>query len=147
MKILGLDHVAICTPDVGAAALPFLELLGLTLGGREVVEAQKTEAAFLLTAEEAGACVELIAPAGNPTLVKFLDKRGSGLHHVAFVVDDLAAALAELAGRGVSMIDKVPRAGARGHLVGFLHPSACGGVLVELVEHVGQHGEHHTSST
>ncbi len=136
MKILGIDHVAACVVDVGMAAAPFLSHLGLHAGPREFVAAQKTEASFLLTPEEAGACIELIAPAGNPTLEKFLQKRGPGLHHVAFRVDDLAAALRELAEAGLPMIDTVPRPGARGHHVGFLHPSACGGVLVELVGHV-----------
>ncbi|MSP61356.1 MAG: VOC family protein [Myxococcales bacterium] len=139
MKILGIDHVAICTPDVGAAAAPFLDLLGLIAGPREFVATQKTDAFFLLpglpTGDEAAACIELIAPAGNPTLEKFLQKRGPGLHHIAFFVDHLEAALKELAERGVPMIDTVPRPGARGHHVGFLHPSACGGVLVELVGH------------
>jgi methylmalonyl-CoA/ethylmalonyl-CoA epimerase len=134
MKILGIDHVAVCAPDLDAAARPLRDLLGLAAGPRELVQAQRTEASFLLTADEAGACVELIAPAGgNPGLEKFLQKRGPGLHHIAFRVDDLRAALAELDARGVALIDKTPRPGARGHHVGFLHPSACGGVLVELV--------------
>jgi methylmalonyl-CoA/ethylmalonyl-CoA epimerase len=133
VKILGIDHVAVCVQDVGEGAKPYLDLLGLLQGPREVVAALHTEASFLLTADEAGACVELIAPAdGNPALEKFLNKRG-GLHHIAFFVDDLAGALNELAERGVALIDRRPRPGARGHYVGFLHPSACGGVLVELV--------------
>ncbi len=140
MKILGIDHVAVCVPDVGDASELWRSLLGLAGGPREVVEAQKTEAAFLLTPEEAGACVELIAPAGgNPGLEKFLERRG-GLHHIAFTVEDLAGALHELDERGVQLIDRVPRPGARGHTVGFLHPSACGGTLIELVEHAQVRG-------
>ena len=136
MRILGIDHVAICAPDNGVAAVPFLEFLGMTAGPRELVTTQKTEAYFLMTEDEAGACVELIAPqGGNAGLEKFIEKRGGGLHHIAFHVDDLAAALKELDERGVRLIDKTPRPGARGHEVGFLHPSACGGVLVELVGH------------
>jgi methylmalonyl-CoA/ethylmalonyl-CoA epimerase len=136
MRITGIDHVAIVHGELDAAARPFIELLGLALGPREFVEPQKTEALFVLTGDAAGACVELIAPkGGNAGLAKFLSKRGPGLHHVAFRVDDLAAALRELDGRGVPLIDKVPRPGARGHHVGFLHPSAFGGVLVELVGH------------
>lgn len=138
MKILGIDHIAICAPTIEAIQSPLVELLALSLGPREYVEAQKTEAAFLLTEDEAGACVELIAPGpGNAGLEKFLQKRGTGMHHIAFRVDDLAAALRELDGRGVPLIDKVPRPGARGHHVGFLHPSACLGILVELI---GSHG-------
>ena len=134
MKILGLDHVAICSPSIDEAAAPFLVQLGLAQGPRELVESQRTLASFLLSGDQAGACIELIAPAGNPTLEKFLARRGAGLHHVAFRVDDLAAALDELAARGTPLIDRVPRPGARGHRVAFLHPGACGGVLVELVE-------------
>ena len=133
MRVLGIDHVAVCAADVSVAAAPFLELLGLAAGPREVVEAQRTEACFVLAGAAADACVELIAPAGNPTLEKFLARRGPGLHHVAFRVDDLAGALRELDERNVPLIDRVPRPGARGHHVGFIHPSAFHGVLVELV--------------
>jgi methylmalonyl-CoA/ethylmalonyl-CoA epimerase len=142
VKILGIDHVAICAGDLDGTARALVELLGLSLGPREVVAAQKTEAAFLLTGDEAGACVELIAPAGgNAGLEKFLEKRGTALHHVAFLVDDLGKALDELHARGVRLIDREPRPGARGHEVGFLHPSAAGGVLVELVGHRSASGE------
>jgi methylmalonyl-CoA/ethylmalonyl-CoA epimerase len=135
-KVLGIDHIAICAGSIEEAQAPLIRMLGLGLGAREFVETQKTEAAFLLTEDEAGACVELIAPkGGNPGLEKFLAKRGPGMHHIAFRVDDLAAALRELDEMGVPLIDKVPRPGARGHRVGFLHPSACFGVLVELVGH------------
>ena len=80
--------------------------------------------------------LELIEPVGGPSTWKdHLDQKGEGVHHIAFLVDDLAAALRELDARGVKLIDRVPRPGARGHQVGFLHPAACGGVLVELVEH------------
>ena len=70
----------------------------------------------------------------NAGLEKFLDKRGDALHHVAFAVKDIAAALARLKDGGVELIDEEPRPGAGGHLVAFLHPRAVGGVLVELVE-------------
>jgi methylmalonyl-CoA/ethylmalonyl-CoA epimerase len=119
-------------------------MLGLSAGPREVVEAQKTEAAFVLTPAEADACVELICPrGGNEGLEKFLERNQgrAGLHHIAFAVDDLRGALTELDQRGVPLIDKTPRPGARGHEVGFLHPKAAGGVLVELVSdhHKGHH--------
>ena len=137
MKVTRIDHVAVLVPSIDAALPPWLKMLGLTLGPRETVATQKTEAAFVLTPEEAGACVELIAPAGgNAGLEKFLEKSGGRqalLHHIAFAVEDLAGALAELDRAGVELIDKTPRPGARGHQVGFLHPRATGGVLVELV--------------
>jgi methylmalonyl-CoA epimerase len=145
MKVTRIDHVAICVGDLDEALAPFLQLLGMHLGPREFVETQKTEALFVLpglvTPAEADACVELIQPkGGNAGLEKFLERGGgkSGLHHIAFAVEDLAGALRELDARGVPLIDKVPRPGARGHRVGFLHPKAFNGVLVELVD------DHHT---
>jgi methylmalonyl-CoA/ethylmalonyl-CoA epimerase len=141
MRVKRIDHVAFCSPDVDAALPPWMKVLGLTAGHREQVAAQKTEAMFAHTQEHEGAKIELIAPmAGNEGLVKFNEKNGgrSTLHHVAFVVDDLAAALKELDAAGVPLIDKVPRPGLAGHMVAFLHPKATNGVLVELVaEHKG----------
>jgi methylmalonyl-CoA/ethylmalonyl-CoA epimerase len=82
--------------------------------------------------DEGDAALELVAPAGNAGLEKFLARRGPGLHHICFEVDDLPGALAQLKAAGVRLIDEQPRLGARGHLVAFLHPSATGGVLFEL---------------
>lgn len=138
MKITRIDHIAICVPEIAPAFSLFQDVLGLIAGPREYVPTQLTEAAFVLTPAEGEACVELIAPqprGQNAGLEKFLEKRG-GLHHIAFAVENLAGALDELATRGVPLIDRKPRPGARGHLVAFLHPKALGGVLVELVEHV-----------
>jgi methylmalonyl-CoA epimerase len=78
--------------------------------------------------------VEICAPAGNAALERFLARRGPGLHHVCFEVEDLGGALATLKAAGVRLIDETPRPGARGHLVAFLHPAATGGVLFELCE-------------
>jgi methylmalonyl-CoA epimerase len=136
MRITRIDHVAVCVGNLDGALPAWLRMLGLVQGPREFVETQKTEALFVLTPEEAGACVELIQPrGGNAGLEKFLERNGgkSGLHHIAFAVEDLAGALRELDAQGVPLIDKVPRPGARGHQVGFLHPKAADGVLVELV--------------
>jgi methylmalonyl-CoA/ethylmalonyl-CoA epimerase len=135
LRILRIDHVALATPDIDTALPLWLDVLGLAAGPREYVPTQLTEAAFVLTPAQGEACVELIAPkprGENAGLEKFLEKRG-GLHHIAFAVDDLQAALDELASRGVPLIDRKPRPGARGHHVAFLHPKAMGGVLVELV--------------
>jgi len=135
LRILRIDHVALATPDIDTALPLWLDVLGLAAGPREYVPTQLTEAAFVLTPAQGEACVELIAPkprGQNAGLEKFLEKRG-GLHHIAFAVDDLPAALDELATRGVPLIDRQPRPGARGHHVAFLHPKAMGGILVELV--------------
>jgi methylmalonyl-CoA/ethylmalonyl-CoA epimerase len=144
MKILRIDHIALAVPNLDDSLKLWQSTLGLLLGPREYVPTQLTEAAFLLTPAEAEACVEVISPkpAGqNAGLEKFLDKfpeRRGGLHHIAFAVEDIAAALDELAEKGVPLIDRKPRPGARGHEVAFLHPKALGGVLVELVS-AGKH--------
>jgi methylmalonyl-CoA/ethylmalonyl-CoA epimerase len=135
MRVKRIDHVAFCSPSVDAALPPWLKILGLVADEKQFVEAQKTEAMFA-HAQEGDAKIELIAPRGNEGLEKFNEKNGgrSTLHHVAFIVDDLAAVLKELDAAGVPLIDKVPRPGLKGHMVAFLHPKALNGVLVELVE-------------
>lgn len=138
--VIGIDHIGVCVASMDQSAALWSELLGTVVSHRECVDVQKTEAAFFDFAEPA--TVELVAPmAGNAGLQKFLDKRGDGLHHLAFAVTDIRAALGRLADAGVELIDKAPRQGARGHLVAFLHPRAMNGTLVELVErHHPQHG-------
>lgn len=133
IRVKRIDHVAIAVADRDASAAALGSIFALAPGAREHVAAQKTDVAFLNT--DAGAddaTLELCAPAGNATLEKFLTRRGPGLHHICFEVDDLPAALAQLKAAGVRLIDEQPRLGARGHLVAFLHPSATGGVLFEL---------------
>lgn len=137
MKIKRIDHVALAVPEIDPACEAWIQVLGLSLGSKEHVPAQQVDAAFVLTPAQGEACVELIAPqprGENAGIEKFIEKRG-GLHHIAFEVEDLAGALQELLARGVPLIDKVPRQGARGHKVAFLHPRALGGILVELVGH------------
>jgi methylmalonyl-CoA/ethylmalonyl-CoA epimerase len=131
-----LDHAAICVGDLDASIALFETLLGQKCAHREVVPAQRVSAAFFDFAN--GASIELVSPektvGGNPGLEKFLAKRGNALHHVALRVRDLDDLLRRLAERGVPLIDKVSRPGARGHKVAFLHPDAFGGTLLELVE-------------
>jgi methylmalonyl-CoA/ethylmalonyl-CoA epimerase len=144
--VLGIDHIGVCVDDMDAAARLWTELLGNAVAHRECVDAQKTEAAFY-DFQPGGATVELVAPmAGNAGLMKFLEKRGNGLHHLAFAVRDIRAALARLAAAGVALIDREPRQGARGHLVAFLHPRAMNGTLVELVQHQHHAGNKETES-
>ena len=126
-----IDHVAIVVNDIDAAAAKYKEVFGLVPRERETVASQKTEAALLPIGDSN---IELITPRGNDGLVKFLEKRGPGLHHIAVEVEGIESALAFLKGIGVPLIDETPRAGARGHKVAFVHPKATGGVLVELVE-------------
>jgi methylmalonyl-CoA/ethylmalonyl-CoA epimerase len=132
--IAGIDHVGICVSKMDESAGLWSSLLGLAVAHRECVDAQRTEAAFV-DLPDGAATVELVSPMpGNDGLGRFLAKRGDGLHHVAFAVTDIRAALARLEAAGVPLIDREPRPGARGHLVAFLHPRAMGGTLVELVE-------------
>jgi methylmalonyl-CoA/ethylmalonyl-CoA epimerase len=131
LRIKKIDHVAVCVSDLDGAAAKYKELFGLEVAKRETVASQKTEAALLAIGESN---IELIAPRGNDGLVKFLEKRGPGLHHIAVEVEGIEDALAFLKGLGVPLIDETPRIGARGHKVAFVHPKATGGVLIELVE-------------
>lgn len=134
IKVKRIDHVAIAVADRDASAKQLAGLFGLAAGAREHVAGQKTDVAFLTTGEtdDDAASLELCAPAGNEGLQRFLAKRGPGLHHVCFEVEDLPGALASLKAAGVRLIDETPRLGARGHWVAFLHPAATGGVLFEL---------------
>ena len=140
--VLGIDHIGVCVGDMDASAGLWGDLLGLAVAHRECVDVQKTEAAFFDPPDQ-GATVELVAPMeGNVGLEKFLEKRGAGLHHVAFAVTDIDVALARLAEAGVALIDRTARLGARGHRVAFLHPKAMNGTLVELVQRA-----HHTEKS
>lgn len=137
-KVKRIDHVAFCVSDGNAMAARLAELFGLPLVHDEHVESQKVQAKFV---EVGGAGqnteraeIEIVSPRGNPTIERFLEKRGPGLHHLAIEVEGLEAALAHLKSRGVPLVDETPRLGARGHKVAFLHPNAAGGVLIELVE-------------
>jgi methylmalonyl-CoA/ethylmalonyl-CoA epimerase len=131
LKIRKIDHVAICVPEIDEALGRWRTLFGVQPGAREWVESQKTEALVLPIGETS---LELVAPRGNVGLERFLGKRGPGLHHIALEVEGIDDAIAFLATLGVPMIDAVPRRGARGSKVAFVHPKATGGVLVELVE-------------
>jgi methylmalonyl-CoA/ethylmalonyl-CoA epimerase len=129
-QVKRIDHVAYLVPNIDQALESFAAL-GIAPGAREVVASQKTEACLLPIAD---GNIELISPAGNESLQRFLEKRGPGLHHVALEVENIEAAIAELEAKGLPLIDKTPRIGARGHKVAFAHPKAFGGLLVELVE-------------
>ncbi len=127
----GLHHVGIAVADLDAAILVYSELFGATLEHRESVEDQGVEAASLLVG---GSRIELLQPLGPDTPVgRFLAKRGPGMHHVAFEVEDLPSELARLKSRDVLLIDEEPRPGLFGHQVAFVHPEATGGVLAEFV--------------
>jgi methylmalonyl-CoA/ethylmalonyl-CoA epimerase len=127
-----IDHTGIAVADLDVALRFYRDVLGLPLVHRETVAEQGVEAALLDVGESH---VELIAPLGADTgVARFLEQRGPGLHHVAYRVDDIDAALASLSAAGVRLIDERPRTGIRGSRVAFVHPAATGGVLTEIVQ-------------
>jgi methylmalonyl-CoA mutase C-terminal domain/subunit len=132
IPVTRLDHTALCVKDMQASIRLIEDILGQPVAHQEFVEAQKVDAAFFDFPN--GASLELVSPRGNAGLDKFLEKRGDGLHHLALRVQDIDEVLRRLDARGVPLIDKVSRPGARGHKVAFLHPKAFGGTLLELVE-------------
>jgi methylmalonyl-CoA/ethylmalonyl-CoA epimerase len=127
-----IDHVGIAVADLDAAIAVHAQTFGMPVVHRETLTEQGVEAVLLDVGENH---VELLRPLADDTPVgRFLERRGPGLHHVAYQVRDLDAVLARLREDGVRMIDSAPRIGIRGSRVAFLHPSASGAVLTELVE-------------
>jgi methylmalonyl-CoA/ethylmalonyl-CoA epimerase len=127
-----IDHIGVAVDDLDAAIALYAGTLKMPLVHRETVTEQGVEAVLLDVGE---GHVELLAPLGPDTPVgKFLAKKGPGLHHVAYQVDDIDAVLASLKADGVRLIDETPRIGIRGARVAFVHPGATGSVLTEIVE-------------
>jgi len=127
----GIHHVGVAVADLDAAVATYERLFGGRLEHRERVDDQGVEAASMRVGESR---VELLAALGDETPVgKFLAKRGPGMHHVAYEVDDVEAALAHLAEEGVELIDSRPRRGMFGLQVAFVHPESVHGVLSEVV--------------
>ena len=127
-----IDHIGIAVEELDAAIALHEGAYGMEVVHRETVAEQGVEAVLLDVGENH---VELLAPLGPDTPVgKFLAKKGPGLHHVAYRVADIDAALGELRAAGLRLIDETPRTGIRSSRVAFLHPSATGGVLTEIVE-------------
>jgi len=127
-----IDHIGIATNNIDEIAAVYRDALGMTVAETEEVASQKVRVAMLPIGESR---IELLeATSDDSPISKFLAKRGPGVHHVAFNVPDIRAALAELKTKGARLIDEEPRTGAGGCLVAFIHPSSTGGVLIELVE-------------
>jgi len=127
-----LDHVAIAVASIDEA-LPVFELLTGGVGSpRERVESQGVDVVFVGTGVGRLELIEPVSP--DSPVARFLEKRGPGLHHLAYRVPDIEAALARLSAAGMRLIDERPRPGAHGRLVAFIHPASTGGVLIELVQ-------------
>jgi methylmalonyl-CoA/ethylmalonyl-CoA epimerase len=132
-----IDHIGVAVEDLDAAIALYEQTYGMALVHRETVASQGVEAVLLDVGENH---VELLAPLHPDTPVgKFLAKRGPGTHHVAYQTTDIEVTLRELRGNGVRLIDEEPRIGIRGSRVAFLHPSASGGVLTEIVQPSKEH--------
>ena len=131
-----VDHVGVAVESIDAALAIYRDALGMPLVHREVVEEQGVDAALL---DVGDSHVELLQPLGADTAVgKFLARRGPGLHHVAYRVDDVEQALEALSAAGLRLIDERPRTGIRGSRVAFVHPASTGGVLTEIVQPAGE---------
>ena len=131
-KITKINHVAIAVPDLDASLSFWRDALGLTLDHVEDVPSQKSMVAFIPCGDSEVELLESTSPDGP--IAKFIEKKGEGIQHLAFRVDNLEAALASLKEQGVRMIDEKPRYGAGGASIAFVHPKATGSVLVELSE-------------
>ncbi len=132
MKILGIEHIGIAVESLDESAPFWREVLGIQHRTTETVE---SEGVVTDIYDTNSGKVELISALGEESpIVKFLDKRGPGIHHICLQVDDIRGAIAELKTAGVELVNDEPRVGAEGYLVVFVHPRSAGGVLVELAE-------------
>jgi methylmalonyl-CoA/ethylmalonyl-CoA epimerase len=132
-----IDHIGVAVDDLDAAIGLYQGTLGMPLIHRETVTEQGVEAVLL---DIGDGHVELLSPLGEETPVgRFLTRKGPGLHHVAYAVADIEAALAALRERGVELIDSEPRIGIRRSRVAFVHPRSTGNVLTEIVQPAEEH--------
>jgi len=130
-----IDHIAIVVSDLEATLGLYTQSLGFEQIYREIVEEQGVEAVGLRAGDSA---IELLRPLeANSPIARFRGDAASKLHHTAYRVDDLVATIARLRERGIRMIDDVPRRGAHGNLIAFIHPKATDGVLIELCQPPG----------
>jgi methylmalonyl-CoA/ethylmalonyl-CoA epimerase len=132
MSIKKIDHVAIVVSDTEEALTFWKDALGLELSHIETVPEQESLVAFLPTGESE---VELVEPTTETgSVARYLSKRGAGMHHICFEVEDIEATLKRLKEKGVRLINEEPTVGAGGKKIAFIHPRSTGGVLVELSE-------------
>lgn len=132
MNLSHIEHLGIAVKSI-EASLPYYEnVLGLKCYNIEEVADQKVKTAFFKIGQTK---IELLEPTSEEsTIAKFIEKKGEGIHHIAFAVDNVAEALVEVESKGVTLIDKAPRKGAEGLNIAFLHPKTTGSVLTELCE-------------
>lgn len=132
MALTEIDHIAIAVRDLDAAIAYYRDTFGCEVAHREVVASDGVEEALLAVADS---YVQLLTPTRDDSPVaKFLERKGEGLHHVGYRVDDCATALARVKAQGHRVIDETPRPGSRGTTVAFVHPKTAFGTLIELVQ-------------
>lgn len=132
MKLTHIEHIGIAVESLEKAIPYYEEILGLKCYGIEEVKDQKVKTAFFMIGQTKLELLESTDPEGP--IGKFIEKKGAGIHHLAFAVENIEGALIELDQKGVQLIDKTPRKGAEGMTIGFLHPKSTGSVLTELCE-------------
>jgi methylmalonyl-CoA/ethylmalonyl-CoA epimerase len=132
VRLTGIDHVAIAVKDLDAAIDYYRRAFGAEVQHREIVESDGVDEALI---EVAGSYIQLTAPTRpDSPVARFLERRGEGLHHVGYRVENCAEALAHMVAAGATAIDAEPRPGSRGTTVAFVHPKGSLGTLIELVE-------------
>lgn len=132
MNLSHIEHLGIAVKSIEESLPYYEEVLGLKCYNIEVVEDQKVKTAFFKVGQTK---IELLEPTSpESTIAKYLEKKGEGIHHIAFAVENTDEALAEMEAKGVTLIDKQARKGAEGLNIGFLHPKSTRGVLTELCD-------------
>jgi len=132
MRTLKVDHIGIAVKSISEALKLYEEVLGIKCEGVEEVSEQKVKTAFLPIGDTEIELLESTSPDGP--VAKFIEKRGEGIHHIAFRVENIEEALRELKEKGIALIDEKPRKGAGGARIAFLHPKSTSGVLIEICE-------------
>ena len=134
MKIKGIEHIGIAVNSLAEDAPFWKHILGLVHTGTETVESEKVTTDIYDTGR--GKIELLEAMSNDSTIAKYIDKRGAGVHHMCFEVNDIHKAIIELKENNITVIYNEPKVGAEGYLVTFIHPKSTGGVLVELAEKI-----------
>jgi len=127
-----IEHIGIAVKDMAASTTLYEKLLNTNVYKTEVVESERVKTAFLQSGPNKVELLEALSP--DSTIAKFLEKKGEGIHHVAFEVDNIVAEMARLKNEGFILLNDEPKPGADNKLVCFVHPKSAGGVLVELVQ-------------
>ena len=133
MEITHIEHIGIAVKSIEEQLSYYEGVLGLKCYNIETVEDQKVKTAFFMVGQTK---IELLEPTSEEsTIAKFIEKRGEGIHHIAYATKNLGESLKEMEAKGVRLIDQQPRGGAEGLNIAFLHPKSTGNVLTELCEH------------